>query len=72
MTDRCASNGLRPLRNPGAFISFKKFGGQNVLDFQAFFYSFIFRATIKGFSSLKPNKISIYQTTVIDGVWCPV
>ena len=60
MADRYPSNGLRPLRNPGAFISFKKFGGHSVLDFQAFFIHSSFAPPLKGFSSLKPNRISSY------------
>ena len=47
MADRCASNGLRPLRNPGAFISFQKFGGHSVLDFQAFFIHSSFAPPLK-------------------------
>ena len=47
MADGCASNGLRPLRNPRAFISFKTFGGQSVLDFQAFFFHSSFAPPLK-------------------------
>ena len=72
MADRCASNGLRPLRNPGAFISFKKFGGQSVLDFQAFFIHSSFAPPLKvsahwswiGFPAIK------LQSLMAFGVLC--
>ena len=47
MADRYPSNGPRPLRNPGAFISFKKFGGHSVLDFQAVFIHSSFASPFK-------------------------
>ena len=47
MADRYPTNGLRPLRNPGAFISFKKFGGHSALDFQAFFIHSSFAPPLK-------------------------
>ena len=47
MADRRASNGPRPLRHLGAFISFQKISGHSVLDFQAFFIHSSFAPPLK-------------------------
>ena len=68
MADRCASNGLRPLRNPGTFISFHEIGGHSVLDFQASFIHSSFAPPLKvpahesriGFPAIKLQSLTAF------------